>query len=472
MKNNQDKKSNDETSIMKTFWSLFLMLGVQIVGRSLFWINMVPLSYLFWPYENFKAIEMGLILTIASITTAFSGMLLGRVVDKYSRKMTLVYSSIIIGITRIFLGFAKEGLGYETWTYFLIFMTISSFFIGGNRPAQVSISNDALHKDQRAQFFGILALLWAVAQFGGFLISSYVFQVNFWREYLWIAGILTILSSIIYWKTGAEPKRGIQEDALHKILKEKSITYDFQLNRQVMRKTMLSKTNIAALVEGTFTCILLGVFYALVLPYTQLAPHFISSFAISVMLVTFGIFGTIIGLGLARLSDKYAADKPVRRIKFIILSLSGVIITFSLFFFIELPILFPWQGNDLALLFNMPAMWLFGIGIVLAFSISNIYDVNQPPVLQTINLPEAQGQIIGWNQFLETLGSGLGPLICGILLVTTDQNFQATALWTLLFGVPGIFFWTMALRWFPKDRKIIKELLEDRAKILSERMES
>ncbi|MHA1298496.1 MAG: MFS transporter [Candidatus Helarchaeota archaeon] len=462
-------KKNEEVSIIKTFWALFLMLGVQIVGRSLFWINMVPLSYLFWPYENFKAIEMGLILTIASITTAFSGMVLGKVVDKYSRKKILVISSIIIGITRICIAFAKEGRGYETWIYFLVFMTIASIFIGGNRPAQVSISNDALRKDQRAQFFGILALIWAVSQFSGFVLSSYVFQVNLWREYLWITGGLTILVSFIYWATGKEPKRGFQEDELHELLKNDSIVYDFQINKELMKKTMLSKTNVAALVEGTFSCVLLGVFYALILPYTQLAPHFISSFVISIMLVTFGIIGTIIGLILAKLSDKYAAIKPIRRIKFIIFSLSGLILIFSLFFFIELPILFPWQGNDISLIFNSPSMWLFGIGIVAAFSISGMYDVNQPPLLQNINLPEAQGQIIAWNQFLETIGSGLGPLICGILLVATNQNFQLTALWTLLFGVPGILFWTLSLKWYPQDRKLIKDILEKRAEILKSR---
>lgn len=83
-------------------------------------------------------------------------------------------------------------------------------------------------------------------------------------------------------------KRGAQEDELIDVLKDSNIVYSFQIDKNMMRKTMLSPTNIAALIEGVFTCILLGGFYTLLLPYTQLSPHNISPFNMSIFLVIFG----------------------------------------------------------------------------------------------------------------------------------------------------------------------------------------
>ncbi|MFX1450360.1 MAG: MFS transporter [Promethearchaeota archaeon] len=470
MKKEANNKS--ESSLAKTFWAFFIMVSFQVFSRSIFWINIVPLSNLFWPYQNFHAVEMGLIMTITSLTTSISGILLGKIVDRVSRKAVLFVVSVIIGSTRIFISFAQVGLGYETWGYFLAWMTVSSFFGGGNRPAQVSISNDALKKDKRSQFFGILGIIWAIAQFLGFLVSAFAFQTGFWREFLRFTGFMTIITSIIFWIFTKEPKRGAQEEILSEILKDESIEYDFQMTREIMRKTMLSKTNVAALLEGVFSCILMGVFFALVVPYTQLPPHNISGVMISFLLITFGIGGAFIGQLFARMSDKYAANNPPRRIKFIIFSLSVSLLTFALFFFIPLPNLNPQQGLDVALLFNYPSIWIFGIGIIIVFSVMGLYDVNQAPLLQNINLPEAQGQIVSWNQFVETIGTGIGPLIGGILLALYNQNFQITALVTLSFGLPGIFFWIIALRTYPGDRKVIKEILEERAKLLIAKKQS
>lgn len=169
---------------------------------------------------------------------------------------------------------------------------------------------------------------------------------------------------------------------------------------------------------------------------------------------------------MAKLSDKYAAQKPIRRIKFIIASLIILFIILLIFFFLPLPLLFPQQGQDLAFLISFPIFWIMGLGIVVIFCVSGLYGINQGPILQNINLPEAQGQIISWNQFVEAFGNGLGPLISAIFLTLTVQNFQITAVLTLLFGIPGIIFWNLAIKYYPKDSQLIKDILKERADIL------
>jgi len=99
-----------------------------------------------------------------------------------------------------------------------------------------------------------------------------------------------------------------------------------------------------------------------------------------------------------------------------------------------------------------------------------LYMVNQAPIIQDINLPEAQGKITSYNQLLENIGLGIGPLLVGILLTLTN-NYQTVILIVLLFIIPGITLWILALRWYHQDRIEIKKILEERADTLKARHE-
>jgi MFS family permease len=108
-------------------------------------------------------------------------------------------------------------------------------------------------------------------------------------------------------------------------------------------------------------------------------------------------------------------------------------------------------------------MWWMGLLYFVSRSFFSLYVVNQSPVLQQINLPESQGTITSWNQFLESLGRGIGPALCGVLLFTTGKNYQLTILLVIICIAPGIILWTLALKWYPNDRMKVKKILEERA---------
>ena len=237
-----------------------------------------------------------------------------------------------------------------------------------------------------------------------------------------------------------------------------------------MRKTMFSKTNIVALVEGIFTWILMGSINFLILNLIQNEPHNISEFSTSIFMLVFGLTGGVVGqIALARLSDKLAKKNPLLRLPIIIFAILGGIITFVLFFFIPWPYMTVEQGKDVLLLMTIPSIWLMGIMFFFSRSIFSLYMVNQSPVLQEINLPEAQAQIVSWNQFLENLGRGIGPSLSGILLVITDTNYQLTILILTICILPGVILWFLALRWYGKDAKRIRDIIGERANLLKAR---
>lgn len=370
----------------------------------------------------------------------------------------------------ILLGFAIAGLGLFTWVYFFTIILIFGIFAGGSYPAIVSLSNDLVPLKHRSKFFGYFTIAGSVFMMSGFLISGSLVQFGFWRVYFFGIGFAVLISGLIFYLIVKEPKRGSQSKELQSVLVNEEIEYDFRMNKELMRKTMLSRTNLAALLEGIFTNVFMGSLDMIILPYLQTPPHNLSPLITGLFIVIYGVTGRIIGqIVLARFSDKLAEHKGERRIYFIIFSLIGGSITFVLMFFVPIPYLTPTEGADIVFFFSLPISYMMGILILSSDAISSLYAVNQPPLLQEINLPEGQGQIISWNQFLEHIGYGLGPLIAGIFISTFGQNYRISAIIITIFVIPGTLLWILSLTWYPQDIKKIKTILEERAGILKKR---
>jgi MFS family permease len=465
-----DEKNSSEgsnASYNKKLWPLYLLNGFQSIAYGSFIVLIVPLSEIFWPGETTHFLEMGLLYSTLSWTSAIGGLLFGRLIDMYSRKLIIIIISIFRGIPMIFLGFALEGQGLNTWLYFISFIAVFGFSAGGSWPAVISISNDVVPKNYRARFFGIYEIIRRTTNISGWLFVTYLVQNGFWREYFWGIGIFILLGGLIFGIHNKEPKRGAIQEELYHVLKDDSIVYDYQIDKKMIKETMLSKTNVVALIEGIFTWILMSSLNFLILNFIQNPPINISEFSTAIFLTVFGLTGGVFSqLVFARLSDKLAEKKSVIRLPIIVISIVGGLATFAIFFFLPWKPLTPAQGEDILFLLTLPVIWIMGILFFTSRSFFSLYVSNQAPVLQEINLPEAQGQIISWNQFLEAFGRGVGPTLCGLLLELTSKNYQMTVLIVIVCILPGVVLWIMAFEWFPNDRRRIKRILSERAEQL------
>jgi MFS family permease len=464
-----------QKSYNKLIWPVYLLNGFNSISFAGIIILMVPLSSLFWPgpEEVYHALEMGILMTTLLWSSSVSGLFFGRLIDKYSRIKILIIIAVVRSFCMILLGFAIVGQGLLTWWYFFIVVLMFGIFSGGSYPAMVSLSNDIVPLEHRSKFFGYFSITGSVFMMSGFLLSGSLVQFGYWRFYFIGIGFAVLVSGLIFYFIVKEPKRGSQNKELQAVLMDESIEYDFKMDKDLMRKTMLSRTNKAALIEGIFTNVFMGSLDMIILPYLLLPPHNLSLFITGLFVVIFGITGRIIGqVILARFSDKLAKHKGVRRIYFIIFSLIGGSITFVLMFFVPIPYLTKSEGANIVIFFSLPITYVMGMLILSSDAISSLYGVNQPPVLQEINLPEGQGQIVSWNQFLENIGYGLGPLMAGIFISAFGQNYQVSAIIITIFVIPGIILWLLSVSWYPQDIKTIKEILKERAEILKVRKES
>ena len=147
-------EQNSDISLTKTFWPLYFLNGFQHISFGGIIVLVVPLSLLMWPDEPYHALEIGIMITILFWSDSFAGLIFGRFIDRHSRKIIIIIISIVRGFSMIMLGFAFIGRGIETWWYFVIFIFFFGTFAGGSWPAVISLSNDAVPRQQRSRFFG------------------------------------------------------------------------------------------------------------------------------------------------------------------------------------------------------------------------------------------------------------------------------------------------------------------------------
>jgi MFS family permease len=454
--------------LLKKLWTNFLIYNSYAFTVSMIFINFIIVSNIMWPGEVFHSSELGIMVGTGMYAMAVSGLFFGYLADRYSRINLMSVTEIIFGIGIFINGLAPGGLGLITFNFFLVCNLLRSFSSGGFYPIIISYVNDSTEEKEKSHFFGMLQALFQFFQISGMIISAFLFQNTFWRQFFWFLGIIFIIFGIVILIKGKEPKRASTQDELKQVLLNEDIKYEYKLNKETIRKTILAPTNIIAFVEGIFTTVLLMVPDFLLVAYLQSPPHNISSSLTSIHMVLFGLPGGLFGsLALAKLSDKLAKRNIKYRIYFIVFSIVTLFGLYILIFYVPIPHLSIEQGQNLLIFYSFPIVWFMGTFAFFARAVVGIWNINQPPILQAINLPEAQGTISSANQFLELIGSGTGPIIAGFLLIYFNQNYQITVTIAMGIGIIGGVLWLLATRWINKDVDRISSILKERGIELS-----
>jgi len=460
--------SEEETSLVKRLWPAYLVYINMAITNSSFFINILIVSQIMWPGEPFHSGEIGIWFGLTTYVMAFSGIMYGMLADKFSRKNLFVFSEILCGIGYIINGFAPSGRGIITFFFFFNCGMIRTLAKGGFVPVVYSFASDSTKMEERSQFFGILQALYQLTQTIGMIISAVFFQNSYWREYLWIVGAVCIIFGLIITLKAKEPKRGVTRKELTKVLSDKNVKYKYKINRKIVKSTILTPTNLIILFEGIFTMIILSIPDFLMIPYIQSPPYNFSPLVTSLFFTIFGLPGGFIGaLAFAKVSDKLAKRNIKNRVFLIVFSIMCLYIIFLIIFNLPWPHLTVEEGKNFFILFAFPAMWVMGFLVLTSRTIMGFYNINQPPILQDINLPETQGIVSSLNQFLELIGSGTGVIIAGTVLALFNYNYQLTSSVMLGLGIIGALWWLFAAKWINKDANRISDILNQRSAELS-----
>ncbi|MFX1305034.1 MAG: MFS transporter [Promethearchaeota archaeon] len=460
---------NKNDKVIKKAWPAFIAKTSYALTVSAIYLNIIIISNLLWRGEPFHSGELGLMIGGSMFITAFSGIFFGVLADKYSRKNLFAYSIIFYGISLFLNGFIPIGLGNVSFYIFLTVLLIQGFFSGAFTPTETSYVNDTIDQTKRSEYYGFINALLQLAQIAGMLISSFLFQNLLWRQFYWIFGIIIMLEGIIVALRAQEPKRGAIHEELKEVLNSEKVEYNYKLTRETIKSTILKRTNIIAFIEGIFTTVLLAIPDFLLIAYITGPTHNVAPFTVTIFMIMTGVPGAMVGsVGFAKISDRIAKKNIRNRVYMIMASMIGMFVLFLLIFLLPIPNFSTEEGKNLGIIFTHPEFLILGIMAFLAKMIFTIYAINQPPILQKINLPEAQGKISSANQFLELIGSGLGPIIAGVLLANFNQNYQLTVLISVSIGMIGCMVWLFGAKSINKDVQTISLILNKRAEELKD----
>ena len=196
-------------------------------------------------------------------------------------------------------------------------------------------------------------------------------------------------------------------------------------------------------------------------PFLIEGPAHLSPFIVSLIYVLFITPSQLVGIFFwGKIGDKFAKRNEKIRIWLIVISFTITTPYFILVFWIQGS---PAESTDSlrAALMN-PGILTFIIFFTLGAFLLGMYDPNQPPIINSVNLPETRGSIYAVNRFVEELGGAIGPLILGIIFEHIGQDFSLAITFGMIFMFPGLVCWWLILKTYSHDRKKVVKVLKER----------
>jgi len=437
-----------------TIWFILSGFFFKDFSRSLLLPNLIIISHFFFGADSFEAIEIGLVFVAQMGGSAVACLLFGILADKKTRKK-MITIALLIWMSGVVL----IGVAYRYY-FLLIGALLLGFGSGGYTPVAQAIIGDASPTEKRGQVYGWSSIFMVIGYFSGIFFASTLSP--FWQlPYLLIA-IPIILLSFIYMLKGRQYELGLHEEELQTIAKADNYVYDYRLTGTAFKAVLQNKTNILIFIEGIFSLIGLSMINTYLFPYLEEGPAHVTPFITSLM--TFLFISPVYIFAIffwGRVGDKLV--KKYSRIRVLLITLSFIITTpFFIFIF--------WiQGSPVGITdtlgaaFANPGILLFIVLFALGIFLVAMYDPNQPPILNAINLPETRGSVFALNRFVEEVGGAFGPLIIGILFEMSGQDFSIAMTLGMLCMIPGTICWIIALKTYPSDRNLIQKIFKERA---------
>ena len=362
-------------------------------------------------------LQMGLLYgPVFSFIYAFSGIPMGRLADRVSRKGMICAGLFIWSAMTVFSGFANT---------FLI-LILARLFVGVSQsmlsPAVYSYLADAFTPEKRATVFSVYASGIFIGIGLSFLVGGSVSLNYDWNTALIVVGIPGLVLAPLVWFSLKEPERG--ERAVYA---EPSMLSDIReiLGKQAVRWHLVGFSSLACL---GYT--ILG-FAGNVFSDVFSAPEYIPMFG----WFMFGVGGTVILSG--KISDQLAVKNPSRRFWMPILASVGGI---------------PFYAAGLFAESASVALPLIGCGVL----ISSSYNGVAAAILQYFVTSRQRALAGGLYLFVISIaGFGVGPPLTGWLTdaVFTGAYAVSYAIFSIVIvcGIISVISFLQAIRYYDTD---------------------
>lgn len=380
---------------MKKNRALALALMIIIVGFLNADQNVMN-STLVLIEDEFKVNDasIGFMSALFTVLGAVVSIIWGYLTDKKNRKLLFTYSILIAQIPCILTAFSAN------YTQFFILRILTGIGVGASFPTIFSLIGDMYDEKHRTAAVTWISAVIGIGQIVGQLLGGFLGPALGWRFPFILPAVPGILALVIFYIYIPEPKRGASEESTRQLV-EQGLAYTGTIKSSDYLMLFKTKTNFYLFLQGILGTVPWGAIPLFLVKFLSEKRGFTIEEA-TVVFLFFGMgttVGTIAGgiLG-GNLYKKKAGYMPL------LCSVTTLLGTFTALCIFILPF-----GR------NIPLTLILGFAASLIVSITN---PNVKSMLMDVNVPENRGTIFSVFNLTDSVGTGIGKLVGGMLSVS------------------------------------------------------
>jgi MFS family permease len=379
--------------------------------------------------------QMGAVVTGALIVGVIAYPLWGWLYDRYSRAKLLALASFLWG--------ASTWLSAIAPTYPTFVATRASTGIDDSSyPGLFSLIADYFEPKTRGKIYGLLQVAQPLGYLVGMLLALMLADVIGWRQVFYITGTMGIIIAAFIFFGVREPVRGASEPELADLEKMGVYKFDWKTARDVIKK----RSMIIIFIQGFFGVFPWNVITYWLFAYLERERGYDSNSILFTMAPAILVMAAGYYIGGA-LGDYFFKKTPSGRL--IVCTIGVLVGAFFLYMAMNVPIT---EKTTFMIYLILTALFMpFAAPNVIA----TVYDVS---------LPEVRSTALAVENFIESAGAALAPLIAGYIsdILTLKDAILIICISTwLLCG----FFFIFATKIVPPDIKVLRGQLKERAEI-------
>jgi predicted MFS family arabinose efflux permease len=333
--------------------------------------------------------SIGLMMGLFTIIGAVVSLLWGYFSDKASRKLLFALAVVIGELPCALTALAPN------YPIFFALRILSGIGLGAAFPLVFAIIGDIFDERGRPMATGIVSVAIAVGNIVGTLIGGYLGAGGDWRLPFIVASVPNFLFILLFWLFSPEAKKAASEEATRELV-EAGLVYPKTIKLADYAGLFKNRTNLYLLLQGIAGTIPWGSFF-FINKYLNEDKGLSIASATNVFLF-FGlgmIAGTVVG---GQLGGAIFRRRPKALPLFCSLTTLGGALAVI---YVVL-----WAPSDFAILALS--------GFVAAF-LAAMTGPNMKTMLLDVNAPEQRGAIFSIFNLTDSLGTGLGRSVAGLL---------------------------------------------------------